>query len=59
MFFFGSPDAPTRATARGAGYEALYGHILEANHDMLDLARRLGFVEEPRSGSEVTVIRRL
>jgi acetyltransferase len=45
--------------ARAAGYEALYGHILEANHDMLDLARRLGFVEEPRSGSEVTVIRRL
>ena len=47
------------AAARAAGYEALYGHILEANHDMLDLARRLGFVEAPRTGSEVTVVRRL
>jgi acetyltransferase len=45
--------------ARDAGYKALYGHILEANHDMLDLARRLGFVEESRSGSEVTVVRNL
>ncbi|HET7198646.1 MAG TPA: GNAT family N-acetyltransferase, partial [Burkholderiales bacterium] len=45
--------------ARAAGYEALYGHILEANHDMLDLARRLGFAEEARGGSEVTVARRL
>lgn len=45
--------------ARAAGYEALYGHILEANHDMLDLARRLGFAEEARGGSEVTVVRRL
>ena len=45
--------------ARAAGYEALYGYILEANHEMLDLARRLGFVEQPRAGSEVTVVRRL
>ena len=45
--------------ARDAGYEALYGHILGANRDMLDLAERLGFVEESRSGSEVSVVRRL
>jgi len=45
--------------ARKAGYRALYGHIMEANHDMLDLARRLGFVEDSRDGSEVTVVSRL
>ncbi len=45
--------------AREAGYEALYGHILEANHDMLTLAARLGFHEVSRSGAEVTVARRL
>jgi len=45
--------------ARAAGYKALYGHILEANHDMLDLARRLGFIEQSRSGSEVTLVRNL
>ena len=45
--------------AREAGYEALYGHILEANHDMLALAARLGFHEVSRSGSEVSVVRRL
>ena len=42
--------------ARAAGYEALYGHILGANRDMLDLAERLGFTEESRDGSEVTVV---
>ena len=47
------------AAARDAGYEALYGHILEANRDMLDLARRLGFVEHSRSGDAVTVKRSL
>jgi acetyltransferase len=47
------------AAARTAGYQALYGHILEANHDMLDLARRLGFTEDSRGGPEVTVVRRL
>jgi hypothetical protein len=41
------------------GYEALYGVILNANRDMLDLARRLGFVEQSRAGSEVTVVRQL
>ena len=42
--------------ARKAGYQALYGIIMEANHDMLELARRLGFAEASRSGSEVTVV---
>ena len=45
--------------ARDAGYSALYGYILEANREMLDLAARLGFVEHSRQGSEVTVERRL
>ncbi|MGQ0547341.1 MAG: bifunctional acetate--CoA ligase family protein/GNAT family N-acetyltransferase [Betaproteobacteria bacterium] len=45
--------------AREAGYEALYGHILDANQAMLDLASRLGFHEVSRSGSEVSVMRRL
>ena len=45
--------------ARDAGYEALYGHILNANRDMLDLAARLGFAEYERSGAEVSVVRRL
>ena len=45
--------------ARVAGYEALVGHILEANHDMLQLARHLGFTEQGRDGNEVTVARTL
>ena len=45
--------------ARATGYEALYGHILEANREMLDLARRLGFTEVERSGDAVTVKRSL
>jgi acetyltransferase len=45
--------------ARAAGYRALYGHILPGNREMLDLARRLGFVEQSREGSEVMVTRRL
>ena len=45
--------------ARKAGYEALYGHILEANRDMLDLARKLGFAAAGRSGDAVTVKRPL
>jgi acetyltransferase len=45
--------------ARDAGYSALYGYILDANREMLDLAARLGFVEHSRQGSEVTVERRL
>src|ERR1700694_1517523 len=34
--------------ARDAGYQALYGHILDANREMLDLAARLGFTVESR-----------
>jgi acetyltransferase len=45
--------------ARAAGYAALLGHILEANHDMLELAAHLGFVERARDGSTVTVARSL
>jgi acetyltransferase len=45
--------------ARDTGYDALYGHILGANREMLDLARRLGFVEASRHGDEVTVVRPL
>ena len=45
--------------ARAAGYQALYGHILQANHDMLSLAAHLGFVEQRHDGNEVTVVRTL
>jgi acetyltransferase len=45
--------------ARAAGYQALLGHILEANRDMLDLARHVGFTETHHIGTEVTVVRRL
>jgi len=45
--------------ARAAGYRALYGHILEANREMLELAAHLGFAEQSRRGSEVSVVRPL
>ena len=45
--------------ARAAGYQALVGHILEANRDMLQLAAHLGFAERARDGNEVTVARTL
>ena len=45
--------------ACAAGYAALVGHILEANHDMLELAAHLGFVERSRDGTTVTVARKL
>ena len=45
--------------ARAAGYEALHGQILGDNHEMLDLAARLGFIPLSRSVNEVTVVRRL
>ena len=45
--------------ARAAGYTALYGYILDANREMLDLAARLGFVEDGRDGNQVAVVRRL
>jgi acetyltransferase len=46
------------AAAREAGYEALSGYILADNHEMLELAQRLGFTEVSRDG-EVMVRRRL
>jgi len=46
-------------TARDAGYRALYGHILNANRDMLGLAERLGFTAAEREDTVVTVVRRL
>jgi acetyltransferase len=45
--------------ARAAGYEALYGHILPDNIDMLQVAQRMGFAEASRDGGEVVVMRRL
>lgn len=45
--------------ASRAGYRALYGHILRANRQMLELAQRLGFTEHSREGIEVTVVRPL
>jgi acetyltransferase len=48
-----------RDEARKTGYKALYGNILAANDDMLDLARTLGFVQQSRDGSEVTVVSHL
>ena len=45
--------------ARAAGYRTLYGHILNANQDMLGLAERLGFVQSGRDGDLVTVARAL
>ncbi len=45
--------------AKRAGYGALYGHILGANRDMLDLAARLGFVEASRDATAVSVVRKL
>jgi acetyltransferase len=48
-----------REEARKAGYRALYGNILEANHDMLNLALRLGFELQSREGADVTVVSRL
>ena len=45
--------------ARAAGYRALYGHILHANHDMLQLAAHLGFTESSHDSNEVTVARTL
>jgi acetyltransferase len=47
------------AAARDAGYEALYGYVLADNHEMLELAHRLGFAEVARDTAEVTVVRRL
>ena len=48
-----------REEARKAGYRALYGNIMAANHDMLDLALHLGFELQSREGADVTVVSRL
>jgi hypothetical protein len=48
-----------RRGARAAGYRAPVGEIPEANRDMLDVAKHVGFVETARSGTEVTVTRQL
>jgi acetyltransferase len=45
--------------ARAAGYRTLYGHILNANQDMLGLAKNLGFVHSGHDGEIVTVARAL
>jgi acetyltransferase len=45
--------------ARAAGYRTLYGHILNANRDMLGLAEYLGFKECTREADLVTVAREL
>jgi len=45
--------------AKAAGYRALYGHILQANRAMLDLAQRLGFQQAHADGGEVTLVRHL
>ena len=45
--------------ARDAGYKTLFGHILNANRDMLGLAERLNFVETGREADLVTVARAL
>lgn len=48
-----------RQEAKKAGYRALYGNILEANHEMLELALRLGFAVSSREGSDVVVVSHL
>jgi acetyltransferase len=45
--------------ARAAGYRTLYGHILNANQDMLGLALNLGFRHTSHDGEIVTVARSL
>ena len=44
--------------ARGAGSPCLLGRGLDDNREMLELALRLGFAREGRSGAEVTVVHR-
>jgi len=45
--------------ARRAGYQALYGRILDDNREMLDLAAKLGFTRQARDGTELIVVRPL
>jgi acetyltransferase len=51
--------ARLREEARKAGYKALYGNIMHANREMLDLAKHLGFVHDASEGGDVTVVSRL
>ena len=44
--------------SRDAGYPCLLGRVLDDNRGMLELAARLGFAREGRSGAEVTVVYR-
>ena len=48
-----------REEARKAGYKELYGYIMQANHEMLDLAQRLGFTKVSQEGTDVTVVSHL
>jgi acetyltransferase len=45
--------------ARAAGYRTLYGHILHANREMLELAGRLGFTKSGSDGELISVARAL
>jgi acetyltransferase len=45
--------------AKAAGYRALHGQILHANHAMLELAAHLGFAAQAAEAGDVTVVRRL
>ena len=48
-----------RECARAAGYRTLYGHILHANREMLELAKRLGFTKSGSDGELISVARTL
>ena len=45
--------------ARAAGYRTLFGHILNANRDMLELSARLGFAKSSSDGELISVARAL
>ena len=45
--------------ARAAGYRTLYGHILHANREMLELAERLGFTKSGSDSELISVARAL
>lgn len=45
--------------ARAAGYRTLYGHILHANREMLELAERLGFTKSASDSELISVARAL
>jgi acetyltransferase len=45
--------------ARAAGYRTLYGHILHANREMIELSERLGFTRSGSEGDLISVARQL